>query len=288
MTEGNAIIHLGDLTKPATVLIEKISAAIGGLYKPYQIRRVAKAESDAEIMRAQAQIEITDLQRRAIARFIAEEGKKQDNIERITEKAVPLLKETAAPQNMENDWITNYFDKCRIISDEEMQILWAKVLAGEANTPGVFSKRTVNLLGSLDKSDAQLFTTLCGYIWLMGVNVPLIFDDESQIYNNHGIYFSILTHLDDIGLISLNSVMGFRRTEFKKRTLVQYYDNLIAIEFNKQEKNELDIGMVILTSSGEQLSRICDSKPVEGFLEYVLEKWAKSGLILMSPYPRRI
>jgi Protein of unknown function (DUF2806) len=48
-----------------------------------------------------------------------------------------------------DDWITNFFDKCRIVSDEEMQQIWAKVLAVEANKPGTYSKRTVNFLSSV-------------------------------------------------------------------------------------------------------------------------------------------
>ena len=55
MTE-NPLAKLGDLTKPATVLIEKISDAVGGIFKPYQIIRVAKAESEAERIRAVSQI----------------------------------------------------------------------------------------------------------------------------------------------------------------------------------------------------------------------------------------
>jgi hypothetical protein len=158
MTENNnSLINFGDISKPATVLIEKISEAVGGYFRPYQIKRVAKAEADADIIKAEAQIEITDLQRRALNRFVAEESKKQENIETITAKAIPQLTDSSAPQNMEDDWISNFFDKCRIVSDEEMQSLWAKVLAGEANSPGSYSKRTVNFLSSLDKSDAQLF-----------------------------------------------------------------------------------------------------------------------------------
>lgn len=52
MSQENPIAKLGDLTKPATVLIEKISEAVGGVFKPYQIVRVAKAE--AEVGRIQA------------------------------------------------------------------------------------------------------------------------------------------------------------------------------------------------------------------------------------------
>ena len=118
MVGGNSLIKFEDLSKPATVLIEKISAAIEGYYKPYQIRRLAKAEAEADKITAEAEIEITDLQKRAFSRFIAEESKKQDNMENITKKAIPLLNKSSEPQKMEDDWITNFFDKCRIISDK--------------------------------------------------------------------------------------------------------------------------------------------------------------------------
>jgi len=147
----NPLANLGELTKPATVLIEKISDAVGGIFKPYQIVRVAKAEAEAGRIQADARIQITDLHRRAMHRFLEEEAKKQSNIEAVTRKALPLLSEGSCPQNVEDDWITNFFDKSRIVSDEDMQRLWSGVLAGEANNPGTFSKRTVNLLADLDK-----------------------------------------------------------------------------------------------------------------------------------------
>ncbi len=177
MSEGNSIINLGDLSRPATALIEKVSDALGGYFKPYQIKRVAKAEAEAEIIRAQTQIDVTDIQRRALYRFIAEEGKKQDNIEKITEKAIPLLEDSSNPKDIEDDWVANFFDKCRIVSDDEMQSLWSKVLSGEANAPGSFSKRTVNFLSSIDKIEAHLFTSLCGYGWHAGNVRPLIYDE---------------------------------------------------------------------------------------------------------------
>lgn len=57
MAEANALVSLGDLSKPAVVLIEKISDAIGGLFRPYQIRHVAEAEAAAEKTKAIAQKE---------------------------------------------------------------------------------------------------------------------------------------------------------------------------------------------------------------------------------------
>jgi hypothetical protein len=170
MTE-NPLVNLSDLTKPASVLIEKISDAVGGVFKPYQIVRVAKAEAEAERIQAEGRIQVTDLQRRAMHRFLEEEAKKQSNIEAVIQKALPLLEENSCPQNVEDDWITTFFDKSRIISDEDMQRLWSKLLAGEANRPGTISKRTVNLLADLDKRDAELFTSLCDFAWVIENNI---------------------------------------------------------------------------------------------------------------------
>ena len=88
---------------------------------------------------------------------------------------------------MEDDWVTNFFDKSRIVSDEEMQSIWAKVLAGEANAPGSYSKRTVNLLGDLDTRDAELFQSLCRFGWFVGEFTPLVFDPQATIYSDLGI-----------------------------------------------------------------------------------------------------
>jgi hypothetical protein len=73
---GEDYLYDGELSKPATMLVEKISDAIGGIFKPYQIIRVVKAEAQADrvrAVRAESQIEISDLQRRAFHRFLEEE-----------------------------------------------------------------------------------------------------------------------------------------------------------------------------------------------------------------------
>ena len=112
----NDLINLGDLTKPAETLIKKISDAGVGLFAPWQIKRVAKAEAEATLIKAEAAIQITDLHRRAGYRFIEEEAHRQMNMEGITTKALPQLNdEEAKPDSIENDWLVNFFDKSRIV-----------------------------------------------------------------------------------------------------------------------------------------------------------------------------
>jgi hypothetical protein len=268
------------LSKPATVLIEKISDAVGGIFRPYQIRRVAQADAEAARVQAVTQIEITDLDRRAIRRRLAEEAIKQQNIEEITQKALPCLDERARPEDVENDWFANFFDKCRLISDEQMQELWARVLAGEANAPGKFSKRTVNLLASFDKSDAELFRSLCAFCWFVnGVIESLVFDYHDQAYVGRGIDFNALTHLEAIGLISFGTGKGLQIRELPQAVSVFYQDKYL-VEFPALTGNSLAMGRVLLTKAGRELASVSGRAASAEIQDYVLGCWRAQGLIV--------
>ena len=269
---SNTLLNLDSLSKPANTLIEKISNAAGVLFEPHHIKRVAKAKAEAARIEAQSEIEVTDLHRRAARRWIEEEAQRQKNMEAIAAKALPQLNDNAKPDSIENDWIVNFFDKSRTISDEEMQSLWARVLAGEANAPGAFSKRTVNSIADLDKQEAILFTQLCGFVWkLPGRAIPLVFDDSEKIYNRVGINFESLAHLESIGLIQHNDAGSYRLIGTSKRFRMVYYGRSVSLDLPKGK--EIEVGMAILTRIGRELAPICGSKPVDGFWEYVMNRW---------------
>lgn len=281
---SNSLINLGDLGKPIDTLINKISDATGVLYEPRKIRRKAEAESEAaitsakakaaaDIIKVESEIEITDLHQRAAQRLIQEEAKRQKNMEDIIAKAIPDVNENAKPGSVKDDWFANFFDKCRLISDTEMQSLWARVLAGEANAPGTYSKRTVNLLSDLDKSDAELFTKLCGFGWMIRNVVPLVFDEKAEIYNRHGIDFDTLSHLESIGLVRFAAPANFTQLSLTKRFVVTYYGKRLLLEMSQDVDNVLNIGNILLTKIGQELAPICGSKPVDGFYEYVKNQW---------------
>ncbi len=283
MTADNPLSNIGKISEPATRLIEKVSDAIGGVFKPWQIRRVAEAEADAEKVKALAQIKITSLQKRALRRFINEESKRQYNIETITKKALPQIADNAKPQNMEDDWISNFFDKSRLISDDEMQFLWAKVLAGEANNPGTYSKRTVNFLSTLDKLDAIMFQSMCGFCCVFYDTNALIYDITAEIYNNNGINFNEIIHLDEIGLISFNPVGSYKITKLRKNIRLSYFGEPVDLVFNNENNNELITGKVLLSKIGQELVGVCNAKPIPGFLDYAINKWSKSGVTVSKP-----
>lgn len=269
------LANLGALTKPADTLVKKVSNAVGGFFAPYQTERIAKADARAALIKAQSEVAITDLRRRAVHRWIEEEAMQQKNMEDITGRALPQLKESANPDSIDDDWLVNFFDKSRIVSDDEMQGLWSRILAGEANSPGSYSRRTVNFISDLDKSEADLFTRLCGFCCVIGRQyVPLVFNTEADIYNRQGINFGSVSDLQSIGLAQFNHLSGFAMAPPSKRASLAYFGRRLAFEIPKDAK-DFPIGTVLLTRIGQQLAPICGMKCVEGFWQYIEEQFRK-------------
>ncbi len=69
----STLVEFGKLAKPVTVLIKKISNATGVLYEPTKIRKKALADADASKTKALMDLEIADIQKRALSRLVTEE-----------------------------------------------------------------------------------------------------------------------------------------------------------------------------------------------------------------------
>ena len=124
MTTGNSLINLGDLSQPVTVLIEKISNAIGIIYEPTKIRRNAKAEADANRTIVLADLNLqSEVEHRAMQRMLVQETRKQNNIENIIQNTVEELLDDAQVENLDEDWLANFFDRCENISNKTMQTM---------------------------------------------------------------------------------------------------------------------------------------------------------------------
>ena len=200
-----------NLTKPATILIQKIANATGVVYEPTRIVRKAKAESEAKLIKARTdmevkrikklgELELSDIQKRGVTSFVYQQERKQHNIEQIISLALPLIPEDAPTENIDEDWLAYFFAHCELVSDKDMQSLWANLLAGESSKNSSFSKRTIDFVAIMSKDDAKLFTRFCQFcITLNDEMTPFIFYNFDEIYINNGITLDVLYKLESIG-----------------------------------------------------------------------------------------
>jgi len=266
-------LSLSGLSKPGTKLIEKVSDAIGVLYEPTRIRKKAKAEAEAKRTELISNLELEGIEKRAVERFLKREAKRQENIENITLQAAQNLSDTDTITDIEEDWIEAFFRECEDINDEQMQTIWGKILSEEAKSKGSFSRRTLKLLSTLNKEEANLITFFGKFVWAASHLTPVISCDENG--NTEGITFSQLAVLDSLGVIQQG--LGYSLTFHQQIAYLSYYGIGILVEFQQNNPSTwtLSTGPALLSPIGEELMKICGSCPDFEYLNKFIEQTNK-------------
>jgi uncharacterized repeat protein (TIGR03899 family) len=94
------------------------------------------------------------LSQRADRRERMQKDKQQANLEKIMTLALDYCPDYVADIDVDPDWFQQYCDLVLNISNQTMQQLWAKILAGEIGQPGSFSLKTLFLLQRMSFKEA--------------------------------------------------------------------------------------------------------------------------------------
>lgn len=133
----------------------------------------------------------------AISRLQYQETKRQRNIESIFRKAAEYKNEfkEISDESVDEDWIAKFFQASQDVSNEKMQEIWSRILAGEVANPGTFSLRTIDVLKNLSYKEAVLFEKIRPYI------IKNFYPKNSSVDKVSGILYGDLVFLEDAGLI---------------------------------------------------------------------------------------
>jgi uncharacterized repeat protein (TIGR03899 family) len=267
-----SLIDLKALSEPASKLIEAVRDAIGVVYEPTRIRRRAKAEADAAIIKLEGEAELFEIAERAAERIKNRELRRQQNIESIVGDALHYLPETVSEERPDEDWVVQFFENCQDVSNKEMQSLWAKLLAGEVSRPGSYSPRTLHLIKLLRKADADLFTHFCNYAWGYKEDGPLIMHlwtkDTDTLLESKGLPYDSVLHLSSLGLIVTGSAIDLHTDNPPELT---YYGKKYSFSVELKTTYNKSMESYLLTDAGKELSIICGSYEDREYLETLIK-----------------
>jgi hypothetical protein len=236
---------------------------------------------------ATAEGDVADIRTRAALRVQAEQLRQQQAIEEITVRALPHLTEKPDPAKVDDDWLIQFFGIAREVTNDDMRSLWARILAGEFNSPGAFSRRTLHVVGNLDQRDAEMFAVLRRFAVSDETHrpVPVVLNVRDEIYENAGLSFAALADLDSIGLLRFDHITGFNVGVGSTTLALAYCDQRFTLELPPSSLNELRIGTVMLTKAGIELAHSGGALPVPGFLEYLRVGWGRwsVGMTIDAP-----
>ena len=113
----------------------------------------------------------------------------------VIEAAAELSGKEVPNQEPDHDWTARFFDGVKDVSSGEMRSIWARLLAGEVESPGRTSLRTLDVLRNMTQADAKMFAEFCGFVF-----------DANWIWrrdSDEHISFGSLLYLEECGLVAL-------------------------------------------------------------------------------------
>ena len=100
------------------------------------------------------------------SRLMFQEKKRQRNLKTVVELAADELGDKEVQNHdLDHDWVARFFSGVQDVTSEHMQRIWAKILAGEVETPGRTSLHTLSILKNMTQRDAILFAKMSTFVF---------------------------------------------------------------------------------------------------------------------------
>ena len=157
-------------------------------------------------------------------------------------------------QKYDFDWYMRFYDIVGNISDEEMQAIWARILAGEIHRKGTYSLQLLDSLKNFTHKHAELFNRVCSHCFISGDNVYIPNDNEYLQFAN--ITYQDILDLDALGLINSSGTTSLSVKVQPDRPALFGNDMLrMVIEYNGQGNatQEFSFLQFPFTSAGREL-----------------------------------
>jgi hypothetical protein len=265
--------NLSALTKPIEKLIDSISNAIGVLYEPKRIIKKAKAKSTAQIIQDYTNTYSPEIIERLNQRLLTTEVKRQVNIESVIDKSLQYLPEDSNSElKPDNDWFSFFFENVQDCSREDIQDIWARLLANEVDKPGSISRRTINTIKLISSEEAKLFNKFCKCIWEIKdhedytVHAMILDSNNKGEYSEEGWGFSGLEghKLETLSLIFDDEFQIIKNKELK----LKYFETEIIIKSTKKDEW---LSILALTDIGKELFNVLKFEPNYEYFNHIQE-----------------
>ncbi len=307
---------MGEITKsieafnePICKLIDAMQKGAGVLYEPHHLKKMANAKAYAidkigDAIRRNSDlpivyqgkdtdlcIDISDansLVERTKHRILFRETRKQQNLDSIASKTFIQLedKTDCDTEPVNQDWMVRFINAAQDVSDDELQNLWSKILAGEIIKPKSCSFRTLEILKNMSKDEFDMFLKICPFI------CEQFLSDEGGLLEKYGIEYEMILILDECGLINSGGLIT-RRMNVEKNTIILSTKKYILAGTVKANKSiPMSITVYPLTEAGKKLYLLSECNFNINFLreyyQFINKKYPYIAFSIYDRITRRI
>lgn len=188
------------------------------------------------------------------------------------------VSESEGHQSIDFDWFLRFFEEFGNISDEQRQILCARILVGKMNSPTTFSRSLIQTLSIIEPKELELFNNISRFAMVdydssQEQYHPFIFISKGVVaYADSGITRDFLLDLQQLGLIKCDFNNEYVFLGTKK---FRIGNKLVHITGDKENEEKILVGNVVFSNNGKALYSIIDKEYKEyrtDILEYTVTR----------------
>lgn len=294
--------------KSSTVekFIDVVASAIGKLSAPYLLRKMAEAKGQEILKLAEsieksrqmigdnyevsyetenlqlvpkkkAELAINIHLERIESRLNAIERERQKNLDNISIYGLLETSKISEPSNEEidRDWLNQFINVSQDISSDQMQEVWGKILAREISNPGSFSLRSLEVLRTISKREAEIFRQMVQFVVSVDKEGKYIFSDHTIYNSEKGEGWEDYNSLREIGLFTpgIFGVVFFVGSRYNQ--VFRYGD--LAFRVSASKDTDLHLNAYPLSSVGKELAKLIEIIPDREYFDKVRAEVTKKG-----------
>lgn len=209
---------------------------------------------------------------RSNIRLQYQQARKERNIVSVIGKAVLELgdKTVDTDSNIDEDWLTRFFNIVEDVSDEQLQNLWARILAGEILVEKSYSLRVLEFLKNISKDELDIILKVMPFI-----TGKFIFNDSS-VLKKYDIPYGLILKLDELGVVNSSGMISnnINFDENSCNTIFQTESVICTVTNKSKSKKEFNIPVFSVNEIGLKLKGLSNTSICLDFVKDVLSSLA--------------
>lgn len=216
------------------------------------------------------------------------------NQSKITKIAISNAEEGtdfSESSEVDDEWLERFMDSAKFVSDDGMQAMWGRVLAGEFEKPNSTPPSITRILTEIRPKYAEAFQKICSMSVVFVIETdekseiesyPLLFNDMEYL-KKVDVNFDTLNELRTLGLIQYEVVSNFIlkfEQENINRIHIVYNDNYATVSEYPDEA--FPIGAVLLTEAGKRIVKCIQKDNIDSYFDYMKENLEEHDVKFMD------
>lgn len=203
---------------------------------------------------------ITNLQKKYMIDNLINNAEKEKNRNNILQKSIEYInEENISDEFIDGDFLNMFYEGASNVSNEELQKIWAKILANEIENPNNYSIRTLAFLRTISYKEANVIKKFIELAISSDVSAYLI--DDRNLLEKYGLKFLDILLLEELGLVKQDL-----RLTIKKGESMFYIDDKYAMHIVENSDNN-SIKIIKTTTIGYEIYKTFNEKELN--LDYI-------------------